>query len=392
MDISTVYKSLMLKRAANDEWSGQTFSTEKGFENKPKLNPNSSYTPEWDQRKSNAKNWLKTKLYNTGKTLLHVGTDLPVVRDIYKEFNPNDEGVESLLEWTKPDKPVGSWRQAIHANKYVDPSNVENIPYRRGGLTEYETYAKGQRKANPRWQLKPSFGDYDINLPEGSRLTAMALKEATNPRFSDLYAEGYTQKEIAGMLLSQYRAGLVDVLGRGDPNFKADSINSYTNVTGDQWNEWKKRMAEHSLNTYNSLPGQLAVGKSEAEQDALRDYYLKAYNNLWDKSDKAPAMVNPMMAGPAFDYIAPYGIDKMTGLPHQSNLAAYSSLPSYGEWRKATADGAMPDYFVPASTLWHGDQSLPPLRTKKTKRKKLITRATLADLVEQSRSNRVRQS
>ena len=314
MAFDVIHKAAMIKLAE----LGTEGMYQYGGTYLPTAAKGTSYIPETQQRISNMGNYLKTKLNDTAgkymrglaKTVLP-GSAYDVARDTWHEFmgkeSPVDKAMgyvdkglrsepvkgtlKSLLperayNWVremgkgglKPARRVERFKDAIHADKYVNPDTVEELPFKPGTL-EHKMWLEQKRKQeNPYYRERPTKGLKNIYLPEGDRLTNMAMAEAKSKRYDHLRFQGYNDKEITQMLLEEYYKPAL-VQATGDNN-----INQYTQVNDDQWNKFKDALINREMAYRNADPN-LGYGHSEAQQDATRAGLRSNLDELWNNSN-----------------------------------------------------------------------------------------------------------
>jgi len=131
----------------------------------------------------------------------------------------------------------------------TDSNTLQLLPYIKNTLSYVMWYEDCKKAKDKNWKITPdSRALKRIMLPEGDRLTSMALKEADSARYGYLRYRGYTREQIALMILEKYyKPAVTQVTGNND-------VNQYTNVTDDQWDKWKYLQAQRILSYQNADP------------------------------------------------------------------------------------------------------------------------------------------
>ena len=326
MAFDVIHKAAMVKVA---ELGRKGFSNLPGTERLPEAAPGTSYVPETQQRLQNFGNYLKTKAMDWGGDRLRgaahfvlPGDAYDTAKDIwYKSFNNTESPVDKVMGYAdkkirpiakstlktvlpekaynyvaaagrggiKPTKRIDNIVDALNADKYVNPDTVEELPFAPGTLSHQLYLEDKERDKNSRWKVKPDTREAKtISLPEGTRLYQMALQEAGSPKYGYLRYNGYSEEQIAQMILEKYyKPALVEATGTND-------INEYTNVSDDQWNRWKELLANKALAAQNADPRSRSAGRSEAEQNAAREGYLQGINAAWNDALQDPAVIDPI--------------------------------------------------------------------------------------------------
>jgi len=317
MAFDVIHKAAMLKYAD----LGTQGMHQYGGAYLPEAKPGTSYIPEATQRIQNIGNYLKTKAYDYGGNALRslAKTVLPgkaydFARDTWHEFHP-ESPVDKVMNYVdknvlrsapvkhtlkailpekaynflreqgrsgiKPTQRVTRWKDAIHADKYVNPDTVEELHYKPGSYEHAQAIMKSMQEKDPRWFARPERALKNIFLPEGDRLNQMALQEARSPRFAKQRYNGFSEQQIAQWILeNEYKPALVTAT-----DLPENQINQYTQVTPEQWNKWKDVLANGALSRYNADTRNQAFGKSEDAQDSLMQRFRNTVDTGWNAFD-----------------------------------------------------------------------------------------------------------
>jgi hypothetical protein len=308
----------VIHKAAMQKFAVLGRSTLPGTERLPEAAPGTSYIPKDQQRIQNMGNYIKTKLNDYGGNVIRSAakTVLPgkmydIARDTWHEFN-DDSPVDRVMNYVdkglrsdttkdalkailpekaynyvremgkggiKPTKRVTRWKDAIHADKYVNPDTVEELSFAPNTMAERLWTEDQYRKENAKWKARPDSRNYEtLSMPEGNKLMAVALKEAKSPEYNYLRYGGWTDEQIAQMLLKNYYIpAFRDVTGAAD-------VNEFTQATPDQWDRYWDLQADRVLGNWNRNNKRVGFGQDEASQDAARANILSAMRGVFDQA------------------------------------------------------------------------------------------------------------